>query len=251
MYIERSIYGLCAALLVLFVRMDTLENDGDEGKQVMYGFAVMFALLAVFLPFVKAVWSTFWGKLLLIPMAFTLWYFVFVAVIALYGLFHRAKPGKKHVLVLGTSLNGAKPSRLLEGRLLAAQAYLSANPQAQLVLSGGQTRQEQIPESKAMLQWMLDRGIPAGKLTVEDKSTSTYQNFVLSLPVLKALGFTEDTELAVATDLFHFLRCVWLARKLGYRHLSLIPSKNGSLHCAGWFFREVLVFVKIAMDGPR
>ena len=52
MYIERSIYGLCAALLILFVRMDDLENDGDEGKQVMYGFAVMFGLLAVFRPFV-------------------------------------------------------------------------------------------------------------------------------------------------------------------------------------------------------
>ena len=36
MYIERSIYGLCAALLILFVRMDNLENDGDEGKQGMY-----------------------------------------------------------------------------------------------------------------------------------------------------------------------------------------------------------------------
>ena len=250
MYIERSIYGLCAALLILFVRMDDLENDGDEGKQVMYGFSVMFGLLAVFLPFVKAVWHTFFGKLLLIPMAFTLWYFGFVAVIALYGLFHRAKPGRKFILVLGTPLNGTKPSRLLEGRLLAAEEYLRNNPQARIVLSGGQTRAEQIPESKAMLQWMVERGIPASELTAEAQSATTYQNFVLSLPLLKQLGFTEDAELAVATDLFHFLRCAWLAKKAGYRHFSLIPSKNGSLHCSSWFFREVLAFVKITLDGP-
>lgn len=251
MYIERSIYGLCAAVLILLVRLDTLENDGDEGKRVMYGFAVMFSLLAVFLPFVKAVWHTFFGKLLLIPMAFTLWYFGFVIVIALYGLFHRAKPVRKYIFVPGTSLNGTKPSRLLEGRLLAAEEYLRDNPQAQLVLSGGKTRTEQIPESKAMLQWMEDRGIPASKVAIEAQSKTTYQNFVLSLPVLKQLGFTEDTELAVATDLFHFLRCVWLAKKAGYRHLSLIPSKNGSLHCGSWFFREVLAFVKITLDGPH
>ena len=251
MYIERSIYGLCAAFLILLVRMDNLENDGDEGKRVMYAFAVMFSLLAVFLPVVKAVWNTLFGKLLLVPLAFALWYFVFVAVIALYGLFHRAKPGNPFVLVLGTSLNGTKPSRLLEGRLLAAEEYLRDNPQAQLVLSGGKTRTEQIPESKAMLQWMEDRGIPASKVAIEAQSKTTYQNFVLSLPVLKQLGFTEDTELAVATDLFHFLRCVWLAKKAGYRHLSLIPSKNGSLHCGSWFFREVLAFVKITMDGPH
>ena len=251
MYIERSIYGLCATLLILLVRMDTLENDGDEGKRVMYAFAVMFSLLAVFLPFVKAALHTFFGILFLIPMAFTLWYFAFIAVIVLYGIRRRAKPGCQYILVLGTSLNGTKPSRLLEGRLLAAEGYLQNNPQARIVLTGGQTRQEQVPESTAMLQWMLDRGIPAGKLTVEAQSTSTYQNFVLSLPVLKSLGFSGDTELAVATDLFHFLRCAWLAKKAGYRRLSLIPSKNGSLHCAGWFFREVLVFVKIAMDGPH
>lgn len=250
MYIERSIYGLCAAILILLVRLDTLENDGDEGKRVMYGFAVMFSLLAVFLPFVKAVWHTAFGKLLLVPLVFTLWYFGFTAIIALYGLFHRAKPGNAFVLVLGTSLNGTKPSKLLEGRLLAAEEYLRNSPRAQIVLSGGQTRDEQIPESKAMLQWMVDRGIPGSKLTAETQSTTTYQNFVLSLPLLQQLGFTGDGELAVATDLFHFLRCAWLAKKAGYRHLSLIPSKNGSLHCSSWYFREVLAFVKITMDGP-
>lgn len=251
MYIERSIYGLCAAFLILLVRMDNLENDGDEGKRVMYAFAVMFSLLAVFLPFVKAARHTFFGILFLIPMAFTLWYFGFTAVIALYGISHRAKPGRKFILVLGTSLNGTKPSRLLEGRLLAAEEYLRDNPQARIVLSGGQTRDAQIPESKAMLQWMEDRGIPANKLTAEAQSKTTYQNFVFSLPLLMQLGFTEDTELAIATDLFHFLRCVWLAQKAGYRHLSLIPSKNGSLHCCSWFFREVLAFVKITLDGPH
>lgn len=251
MYIERGIYTLFAALLILLVRLDTLENDGDEGKRVMYGFAVMFSLLAVFLPFIKAARHTIFGTLLLIPMAFTLWYFGFVAVIALYGICRRAKPGSKFILVLGTSLNGTKPSKLLEGRLLAAEEHLLNNPQARIVLSGGQTRDEQIPESKAMLQWMADRGIPGRKLTVEAQSTTTYQNFLLSLPLLKQLGFTDDSELAVATDLFHFLRCVWLAKKAGYRHLRLIPSKNGSLHCSSWFFREVLAFVKITMDGPH
>ena len=116
MYIERSIYGLCATLLILLVRMDTLENDGDEGKRVMYAFAVMFSLLAVFLPFVKAARHTFFGILFLIPMAFTLWYFAFIAVIVLYGIRRRAKPGCQYILVLGTSLNGTNPSRLLEGR---------------------------------------------------------------------------------------------------------------------------------------
>ena len=109
MYLERSIYALCAALLILLVRMDNLENDGDEGKQVMCGFAAMFGLLAVFLPFVKAVWNTIFGKLLLVPLAFALWYFGFVAIIALFGIFHRAKPGRRFILVLGTSLNGTKP----------------------------------------------------------------------------------------------------------------------------------------------
>lgn len=251
MDIVRVLCALSAALLILLVRMDKLETDGDEGKYMMWGFAVMFALLAVFLPFVKAVWNTFGGKLLLLPMVFTVWYFAFLVVIALYGVFHRAKPGSRFVLVLGTSVNGTKPSRLLEGRLLAAEEYLLTTPQARIVLSGGQTSREQIPESTAMARWMTDRGIPSNQVTVEAKSTSTYQNFVFSLPILKQLGFSEDMPLAVATDLFHFLRCVWLARKAGFRHLTLIPSKNGSLHCIGWFFREVLVFVKIAVDGPH
>lgn len=248
MLLERMLYGLCAAALLLFIGLDTLQSDGIEGKLAMGGFSLEFGLLAFFLPIFRAVWAMKFGFLLLIPQVFTAWFLSFAAGIFLYGLFGRKTGDARFLLVPGTLLNGAEPSAMLEGRLEAAADFARAHPGITMILSGGQVRQEKISEAEAMGRWMRQRGISG--FHTENRSETTYQNFRNALVLLRELGFREDMELAVATDLYHFLRCVWLARKLGYRKLRLVPSRSGSLHCAGCFFREVMVFVKLTFVGP-
>lgn len=250
MLAERMAYALCTVFLLWLIRQDRLERDGNEGLLAMYGFAGLFAGLAIFLVPLKVLWQWLPGKLVLLSIQlFTVWFLLFVAVIALYGWMHREDRGAKALLILGTSLRGTEPSTLLEGRLQAGLAYWQQYPEIPVIVTGGQVREEVIPEGEAMARWLRCRGIPESRIVSEQESRSTYQNFLYSLPLLRELGIAETEELAVSTDLFHFLRCVWLGRKLGCRKLRLVPSANGSLCCISWFFREVMVFVKLSIDG--
>lgn len=126
------------------------------------------------------------------------------------------------VIVLGCKVNGESPGPFLRSRINAAYDYLSKNPEAVAVLSGGQGTGENISEAECMFRSLTEKGIDPSRLFIEDKSTNTQENFKYSLEILKENGIT-DNNITVITNDFHEYRAGKFAEKCG-----LIPHSYPS-----------------------
>ena len=125
-------------------------------------------------------------------------------------------------IVLGCKVNGESPGPFLRSRINAAYDYLSKNPEAVAVLSGGQGNGENISEAECMFRSLTEKGIEPSRLFIEDKSTNTQQNFNYSLKILQENGIT-DKNITVITNDFHEYRACKFAKKCG-----LIPHSYPS-----------------------
>ena len=147
-------------------------------------------------------------------------FFVMLAALAVICL---KKPklanGKQNgVVVLGCAVIGTRPSSTMRARIAAAYGYYQKYPSNTVfVLSGGKGPQEDISEAEAMKQLMLDCGVPEEQLILEDKATSTEENFIYSKKLLdEHFGSGEFYDLAFVTNDFHCYRAGVLAKKCGF-----------------------------------
>lgn len=125
------------------------------------------------------------------------------------------------VIVLGAAVHGRELSNTLAGRLAMALDFHRRDPGALIVVSGGQGPQEEIAEAVAMRQYLLDHGVPADQIVLEDRSTSTEENFANSKVLLDQRlqpGYT----VVFVTDEFHVYRAGRIAAAAGLtaRHVS-------------------------------
>ena len=108
----------------------------------------------------------------------------------------------------------AKPSPQLENRLEAAYAYHLRNPDALLVVSGGQGDGEAISEALAMERWLISRGVPADRILREEASTSTYENLTNAKALLDERS-ARPCRVALVTSDYHVYRASRLAKAAG------------------------------------
>lgn len=141
--------------------------------------------------------------------------------LAAFGTNDDARYDEDAVIVLGAAVHGRELSRTLTSRLDVAFAYHQENPRALLVVSGGQGPQEDLPEAVAMQQYLLGRGVPAASIVVEDRSTSTEENFAFSKALLDQ-RLPEGYTVAFVTNEFHVYRAGLIAAATGLtaRHVA-------------------------------
>lgn len=133
---------------------------------------------------------------------------------ALLNLVHlRQSRRLDYIVVLGSGLNGDQLTPLLAGRVDRGIALLRHNPQAKLILSGGQGPGEDVPESDAMAAYAQKQGVEPGRLVLERQSASTEENLRFS----RALMAGERPRVAVVTTAYHVFRALLLAKRLGLR----------------------------------
>ncbi len=136
------------------------------------------------------------------------------AALEIYGTRDNATHREDAVLVLGCGIDGERVTGSLARRLDAAIAYRAQNPDAVIVVSGGQGPQEAITEAEAAARYLTERGVPADKIIKEEQATSTVENFKYTAALLDA-RFPDGYSLAVVTSRFHVFRAVRIAAKLG------------------------------------
>lgn len=120
-----------------------------------------------------------------------------------------------YVIVLGAGLQGTKPSRPLEQRIIAAYDYSTINPDAVFILSGGQGEYEAISEAECMRRELIEMGLDADRIILEERSTSTEENIRYSYIILNELGDSE-AKVGVVTNSFHIFRARTLAGLQGH-----------------------------------
>jgi uncharacterized SAM-binding protein YcdF (DUF218 family) len=81
----------------------------------------------------------------------------------------------------------------------------------QLITSGGQGPDEDVPESHAMADYLIEHGVPADRVLREDRSTSTFENLTFSREIM--VGLVPKYRCLVVTNNFHVLRAAFIARK--------------------------------------
>ena len=138
----------------------------------------------------------------------------FGSFLAIYGRNDNATYNEKTVIVLGCGIRGERVSVGLAKRLNKAYEYHLQNPEAMIIVSGGQGPQEDIPEALAMKRYLVDKGVPEDKIIMEDKSTSTITNFKFSHEIMKEKKLPDD-EVVFVTNAYHVYRGAYYAKAEG------------------------------------
>lgn len=138
----------------------------------------------------------------------------FSVALAVYGRKDSVTFKEDAVIVLGKGLDGDKVPVNLSKRLDKAIEYHKKNPSALIVVSGGKGSDDKLSEAQAMYDYLISKGISDKAIIKEDKSTTTYENFVFSTGILKEkLG--DDYSVAFVSNNFHIWRAERLAKELG------------------------------------
>lgn len=178
----------------------------------------------------RGIWDRFWTET--VPKVFRFLCYgggalviLFVCFLFVYGLTDTVTYDEDALIVLGAGVRGEQLSGTLQRRLDAAIDYAEKNPDAVIIVSGGQGSGETISEALAMERYLLSRGIPAERIRKEDLSTSTRENFQFSQTVLNDLNETQEPRrVAFVTSDFHVFRAAFLARGAGFEQVTHLHS---------------------------
>ena len=116
----------------------------------------------------------------------------------------KAEYNKDVLIVLGCAVRGDKVSLTLKYRLDAALDYLAHSPDTHVIVSGGKGDGENLSEAQAMQDYLIAHGIPQSRITMEDKSTSTWENFKFVREIMDERF--PDASAAFVTTAFHVYR---------------------------------------------
>jgi uncharacterized SAM-binding protein YcdF (DUF218 family) len=159
------------------------------------------------------------GTLLLVLGYISFLFLCFVGYAFLYGRM-RLRRDADFVVVLGSGLIGGRrvppllASRLERGREVYESLAARGGRQPVLITSGGQGPDEELPESHAMAEYLVERGFPEGRIVREDRSRTTEENMRFSRQLMEeAAG--PDAECVIVTNNFHAFRAALMARRVG------------------------------------
>ena len=108
--------------------------------------------------------------------------------------------------------------------------------------SGGKGNNEVISEAEAISNYLKSKGIPESSIILEDKSTSTYENFRNSVNIIKETSGKTAPKIAFATTNYHVFRAGLLAARLRIKAEG-IGSKTKSYFWINAFIREFIATV--------
>ena len=262
-------------------RVIMLDRRGREGKGriigafVTAGLAVLCGLyfLAIFL--FMGYGSKFFLIWALMAVGFAVWSFVLfrpsmlkklptwfkktftvcvIAVLLLFAIVEgmvlsqvnaKADNGADYVIVLGAQWKPSGPSYMLRKRLDAAVVYLNANPDALVIVSGGQGANEPISEAEGMAGYLEDAGIAPERIIREAASTSTDENLKFSSAFLDK----ENDTVVLVTNNYHVFRAKKLAEKQGYSHVEGLAADSHLGMLPNNVLREFFAVIKDFLAG--
>ncbi len=168
--------------------------------------------------------------------------------LAVYGGIDSGTGDVDAVIVLGAAVHGDVPSKTLARRLDRALKFHAENPEALIVVSGGQGVQEDISEAEAMRRYLADRGVPDSLIVTEDRSVNTRENFRFSKKILdERLG--ENYRTAYITSDFHIYRAGLTAKNEGLGRPAHCHANTEWYTLPQNYLRECLAVVKTWIFG--
>lgn len=169
---------------------------------------------------------------------------VFIAVLYIVGATPTAKGDEDAVIVLGAGIKGREIGANLKSRLDKVYEYHKQNPKALIFLSGGKGASEEISEAEAMANYLLEKGVDKGLMILEDKSTTTQENFIYTKALFENAFNGEYNALYVTND-FHVYRSSKYAKRAGFENLRHLGSPTVWYMVAPNGIREFLAVIEL------
>lgn len=155
----------------------------------------------------------------------------------------KVEPDKDFIIILGCWFrrDGTLPP-LLRGRVDRAVDFWymqkeETGREAVLIPSGGQGRNESMPEAEAMRRYLLSRDIPEHLIIPEKESANTWQNMAFSRKIIERLN--PEGKAVFATTNYHIFRSGVWARDTGLEAEG-IGSKTVWWYWPNAFMRECI-----------
>lgn len=182
-------------------------------------------------------------RLMVLPTVLAWTIFLITLASILRPMLNRKSEETDCIIVLGAQVRGTMITNSLKRRLDAAVDYLNRYPNAQVIVSGGQGRGEAVSEAYAMAEYLAGQGISRDRISMEDRSTSTRENFryssVYTDPGQKRIG--------IVTNDFHIYRASVIARQEGYQKICLIPASSNPVFQLNYLVREVFAVLALRL----
>lgn len=147
----------------------------------------------------------------------------FMGKIALGSLI-RTEASARHAIVLGLALKSGKPTDDLIARLDTAEAYWRKNPDAALILTGGNADASGITEAAAMRDILMERGVPRDRMILEDQAETTKENFQNTAKLV-----SPSEPVVLISSNYHMDRAVRTAKNAGFTSVLRLPAPSSRL----------------------
>lgn len=253
-HIVRTVAGVLCGICLLWGALPLTASRVHTGCVTMMAVGAVGAAVCIWWNQTAALWKAVWahavGKVSLIALTALVGalvaLFIGVSVVMVVAAC-RPAPDNATLVVLGAGIRDDRPSRTLRERLDAAYAYLTAHPDAPCILTGGQGPDEICTEASVMKAYLLDKGIDASRLYLEERSASTDENFEFSKQVAEQNGL--PLSVAVVTQEFHQCRAQALAKKHGFTAVGAVTAHSKWDLLPSYWIRDFAGLCRLVLLG--
>ncbi len=238
-------FGLLATFFLVSAIVLLFKSKWNMGSLAMWVLAAGFSLYTIFMPTVDHFTQSGPGFVLkVLLLIFGALFGGLMVFLAVAGRSRKAKYNEKVLIVLGAGLHGEVVSDILQRRLEVALHAHKTNPNAVIVVTGGQGYGEAIPEALAMQRWLLARGVPQKVVLQENKSISTKTNLLYTREILGQHGIMPNEPVAVITNTFHCFRARCYAKQAGFTDVRSLPAGMNRPTFLQNYLREGMAFIQ-------
>lgn len=247
---KRSLAFIAAAILILDSIWLISLNKMHFGILLPLLIGVIFLCYALFFqkiqqilqknPLCRWLYLSIWG-------IFWLW---FASLLIFFGYLQQQQQSNhaivpiRAMLILGSGIEHGQPSATLKQRLDVAAKLAQQQPYSFCIVTGGFDFTATQSEAQVMANYLIQQHkLPASRIFLENKSTSTELNLKNSQQILTQLGIGLEQPIAIVTSDFHSLRARAIAKHQGYQHIVSISADTPTYIRYNAWLREYFAYV--------
>ena len=121
------------------------------------------------------------------------------------------------IIILGSGMNGDKPTPILEARLKKGKELYNLNITNKIIVSGDHGRVEH-DEVNLMKDYLIKEGIPSENIFMDHAGFSTYETMYRAKEIFKV------KKAVLVTQKYHMYRSLYIADKLGLKTYGVITD---------------------------
>lgn len=146
------------------------------------------------------------------------------------------------LLILGCRVRGDEPEETLVLRAEAAADFLLIHKNTVAICCGGIVHEDQTKsEAQAISEILQKRGVEKERIFLEDKSQTTFENFVNAKKIIDSFELEKEVKPAFLSSEFHLMRASVIASLAGVK-MPCVPAESVKRLRLKNYLREGIVF---------